>query len=510
MKQKYTDINTQNIDSEYENYRADEILRYSWIKMLVGSLVVLFYLWTDLHVKQSVFSAAFRLIPLFSIFIFISLQLLVFKRDKRNVLLFFNMVIVSLIIMMYGIIIVDSKTPFFYQSTEGAILVLAIAGIEMRGNIKTILLSFIVPMFLMITFLIFYFDWNELNIMHITHLLALGVVSSVYCIVKERVHYNTFKTKMYLEFEKQRGEELNQSLHEHAEEINAQKEEISVQRDEAELQKQQLESQKIELVSNLKYATRLQSAIQPSQEYLSKILPDCFVLSKPRDIVSGDFYWAANVDEWAYFAVADCTGHGVSAAFMSIIGITSLNEIIKEEQSLTPALLLNKLREKIIAMLHQSNEVLDSKDGMDVAMCAFHRKSGRLIFSGANSSLVIVRNQAFIPELKHIKGDKMPVSVHLRMDSFNNIEFELMTGDMVYLFSDGYSDQFGGTKGKKIKMKQFKTLLNQNSHLPLKEQHAFLQQYIDRWMKVQNTVYDQTDDITVMGVRIIVGHEAKS
>ena len=199
--------------------------------------------------------------------------------------------------------------------------------------------------------------------------------------------------------------------------------------------------------------------------------------------------------------VADCTGHGVSAAFMSILGITFLNETIREFEGLTPGLILNRLRNLIVETLHQSSESFNNQDGMDISLCAYNSVSRRLIYAGANSSMLLIRNNAFIPEIKHVKGDKMPVSVYIRMDSFTNQEFQIQTGDQVYLYSDGFADQFGGPKGKKLKLRHFKDLIVQNSTLTMREQKKNLTQFWDKWTSQYSERYEQTDDIIILGLK---------
>ena len=403
--------------------------------------------------------------------------------------------------MIYGIIIVDHGTPYFTQSTEAALLILAIVTIELRGSLKTILAIFMLPIILLVIFFAVSTSISKIELMLLSHQLAFAVIGVLYSSIKERVSFDAFKTQLNLENEKRKTEELVNSLTEYTEEIKTQKEEISVQRVQSEYQRLMLEKQKQEQHSNLSYASKIQVSLLPSTDILKKNFDDFFVFMNPRDVVSGDFYWSAKVGEWTYFAVADCTGHGVSAAFMSILGITFLNETIREYEGLTPWLILNRLRNLIIDTLHQSSEVLNNQDGMDISLCAYNSKSRRLIYSGANSSILLIRNNAFIPEIRHIKGDKMPVSVYLRMDSFTNQEFIMQPGDQIYLYSDGFSDQFGGIKGKKLKMSHFKDLIIQNSQLTMREQKKMLTHFLESWTNQPQTRFEQTDDILILGLK---------
>jgi len=486
---------------QYVIHRANEILRYGWIKVLVGTAFVLYYAWSDIYFKNSYFSSIFRFIPVFASFLFISLHLLIFKRSKSLVLLFYNFFYYSLIIMVYSIVIIDYGTPYFTISSEGALLVLAITVIELKGNMKTIISVFLTPLFFVVLLLILSSNITKFEIMFMVHQVTFAFVGIVLCGIKEQVNFNAFKIKLNLENEKTKTDELVNSLTEYTEEIRSQKEEISVQRDQSEFQRQLLEFQRQEQLSNLSYASRIQLSLLPSNDILKKNFDDYFIIIKPRDIVSGDFYWSAKVNDWTYFAVADCTGHGVSAAFMSILGITFLNETIREFEGLTPGLILNRLRNLIVETLHQSSDSFNNQDGMDISLCAYNSVSRRLIYAGANSSMLLIRNNAFIPEIKHVKGDKMPVSVYIRMDSFTNQEFQIQTGDQVYLYSDGFADQFGGPKGKKLKLRHFKDLIVQNSTLTMREQKKNLTQFWDKWTSQYSERYEQTDDIIILGLK---------
>ena len=422
---------TDLIDKQYFIHRANEILRYGWIKLLFGSLIIFIYAWLDYYYKHNPISSIIRFLPIFAAFLFIIFHLLLFKQSKLFVLAFYNLFYVSLLIMINIIIFLEYNTSYLNQSTEAGILILTIVSLEIRGNAKTILSIFSIPILFLIC--AFFLNKNILisDYILISHQIAFAVIGTVYCLIKENINFEAFKTQLNLHNEKQKTEELLNSLTEYTEEIKSQKEEISVQRDQAEAQKIMLERQKIEQQSNMAYASKIQQSLLPTNDILKRNFDDYFVILKPRDIVSGDFYWSAKVGDLTYFAVADCTGHGVSADFMSILGVTFLNETIREFEGLTPGLILNRLRNLIIETLHQNNEIMNNQDGMDISLCSYNNVTGKLFFAGANSSMLLIRNNPFLPEIKQIKGDKMPVSVYLRMDSFTNQEFQIQPGDQV-------------------------------------------------------------------------------
>ena len=290
-------------------------------------------------------------------------------------------------------------------------------------------------------------------------------------------------------------------------EITAQRDEIEAQRDLAADQRDLISEQKQELTDSIHYAYRIQSAVIPSDEYISSLLPDYFILYKPRDIVSGDFYWIGKQNNKVIVLAVDCTGHGVPGAFMSMLGVAFLNEIVNKENITSPADILNKLREYIIKALKQKGKEGESKDGMDVAAITIDTQTNKLEYSGANNPLYIVKGEKVkeiskkfeeFEALTEIKPNKQPVSIHIKMESFINHEINLQKGDTIYIFSDGYPDQFGGPKGKKFKYKAFRHLLLENIKKPMKEQKEILDSTFEEW----KGNLDQIDDVVIVGIKI--------
>jgi tetratricopeptide (TPR) repeat protein len=292
------------------------------------------------------------------------------------------------------------------------------------------------------------------------------------------------------------------------EQITQQKEEIQSQRDLVVQQRDLIMEQKQEITDSIHYAYRIQSAAIPPHEQLRERISDYFVFYRPRDIVSGDFYWIGKQDGKIIIIAADCTGHGVPGAFMSMLGIALINEIVQKENITRPSEILNKLRDSIIKALQQSgkNDPVDSgqttkptyssnvKDGMDVATVTIDIEKGILEFAGANNPLYLIRNN----ELLEKKGNKMPVSIHIQMEPYLNHEFSVNKGDNIYIFSDGFPDQFGGPKGKKFKYQPFKELLTGISDSPMPHQKIILEQKFNEW----KGDFDQIDDVLVIGIKI--------
>jgi serine phosphatase RsbU (regulator of sigma subunit) len=256
-----------------------------------------------------------------------------------------------------------------------------------------------------------------------------------------------------------------------------------------------IEAQKQEITSSIEYASRIQMAMLPIENHFRTSFSDHFIIFKPRDIVSGDFYWIGEDEKHIFFTVADCTGHGVPGAFMSALGISTLDEIIANYPDLKANTVLNLLREKIKTSLHQTGKQGEATDGMDVAFCILHKNRNTFEFSGAYNPLFIFHEGEF----REFRADRMPIGIYYgEKGSFTNWEFEVHKGDTIYIFSDGFSDQFGGPNGFKYMKYNLKKLLIGINYLPMIEQRIILENEFERW---KGSV-DQIDDVTILGVRI--------
>ncbi|MBN2668056.1 MAG: SpoIIE family protein phosphatase [Bacteroidales bacterium] len=287
---------------------------------------------------------------------------------------------------------------------------------------------------------------------------------------------------------------LEKIVIERTQEIRQQKEEIQVQRDHVAHQRDLIIEQKQEITDSINYASRIQSAVIPSKNYVSSILKDYFIFYQPRDIVSGDFYWIGEEDSKIIVIAADCTGHGVPGAFMSMLGVAFLNEIVKKEKVYMPDQILNHLRDKIIQALKQNKEEGSSKDGMDVAAYTFDLKQNKIYFSGANNPLYLISDK----QLTEIKGNRMPVAIHAIMEPFECSEITIKKGDALYVFSDGFADQFGGPKGKKYKYKAFKELLLKIHSDSMQKQELLIKEEFTKW----KSKHEQVDDVLVIGFKV--------
>jgi ligand-binding sensor domain-containing protein/serine phosphatase RsbU (regulator of sigma subunit) len=271
--------------------------------------------------------------------------------------------------------------------------------------------------------------------------------------------------------------------------------EIECQKNEIESQRDMINEKNASIMSSITYARNIQNYLLPPTELLDKLFPDNFILNKPKDIVSGDFYWLTEKNGKIVFTVADCTGHGVPGAFMSILGITLLNEIVNIHGITRSDDIVANLRERVIQSLQQERKDISSKDGMDISLCVLDPRLKRIQFTGGINDLIFIRDE----KLNVLKADRFPVGAYDDYQGFFSIhEVEYKKGDVFYLCSDGYRDQFGGDFDKKFLRQNFYLTLLEIHRLPLAEQKMALEKKLIEWMKDN----PQTDDITVMGVRL--------
>jgi serine phosphatase RsbU (regulator of sigma subunit) len=293
--------------------------------------------------------------------------------------------------------------------------------------------------------------------------------------------------------------EANEELKQTVEELDATNENLNELNDSLREQKTIIEKKNQDITSSINYAARIQNAILPKTESIEKSFGEAFVFFRPRDIVSGDFFWHAEKNNTAFFAVADCTGHGVPGSLMSMIGIQILNGAVFEKNLHSPALILSALSAQIRSTLRQ--EETNTNDGMDIALLSLTREkdSATLCFAGAMNSVYVFQNG----ELNEIKGNKMAIGGKMIRDNdFNEQQIILQKGEKMrfYLTTDGFYDQFGGEKDKKYLSKRFRELLEKIQELPLKMQEKSIEKEFDRW-KGKNP---QLDDVTVAGAEIFV------
>ncbi len=288
-------------------------------------------------------------------------------------------------------------------------------------------------------------------------------------------------------------------IEEKNEELNQQNEEIIAISEQIEYQNGALKHHNNQILASISYAKRIQESILPSDAYFKQSLPESFVLYKPKDVVSGDFYWMARVENCVFWAAVDCTGHGVPGAFMSIVGANGLKKIVLERNELNPAVILNQLTDHVIESIQSTREGQEVKDGMDIALCCLDLDTKELKYAGAYNPLWIIRKNG--TEVEQIKGTKRPIGRFNRkiVPEFENHTMLLNQGDQVYIFSDGYADQFGGNEGLKFGSRTMRSLLLDIASLSMQDQLAQLEKTHKDW---RGRKEEQLDDICVIGVRV--------
>lgn len=330
---------------------------------------------------------------------------------------------------------------------------------------------------------------------------ALLMLLGIYLIIRMRER-RLMRDKQVLEL---RVEERTEEIRQQKDQIQQASEEIMAKNESLNAAYCEIEEQNESIKQSISYAMRIQTAILPLDRQFQENFEDHFILFKPRDIVSGDFYWLKQQGERIYFAAVDCTGHGVPGALMSMMGYSMLNEIIVRHEGIAPADVMLKLHEGISIALKQDYENAEDhqrqNDGMDVAICCFDRSVNKLYFTGANRPLYKVLNG----ELEVIKGNRASIGGRVLKKKnatsdekrFETIEIPVEAGSWIYIFSDGYPDQFGGPDGRKFMIKRLRDLITEAAAKPSKEQHQLLDQEIENWKANE----EQTDDILLMGIK---------
>ena len=316
----------------------------------------------------------------------------------------------------------------------------------------------------------------------------------VLLIISSRAYLRKQKDMQELEKQKKEIEGQRNEIGAQRDEIEAQRDEIEAQRDLVQEQKEQIEKNHHEVTSSIDYAMRLQDAMLPGPTLLEEHFSGHLIFFRPKQKVSGDFYWWAKSENSLVIAVADCTGHGVPGAFMSLLGASLLKEVVNREGITTPGPILDRLREEVIEALNQKGAMGEQKDGMDMALVSIDPNSLLCQYSGANSALYLLRRG----KIRIYQADHMPLSYYEEMHPFKTHEIQLEAGDQLYLFSDGYADQFGGERRKKFKYSRFRQLITEHADLSMPRQQQVLSDTIRTWQGKN----EQIDDMVIVGIRI--------
>lgn len=300
----------------------------------------------------------------------------------------------------------------------------------------------------------------------------------------------------------QQKEELQaqaNNLQDMNEELGSTNELLKLSKSELEQKNIEIDKKNEDITSSIKYAKRLQEAILPSETEFKQLFSDYFIVFKPRDIVSGDFYMLEKVDKYTILAVADCTGHGVPGGFMSMLATTLIHELMRYKDLTKTGEFLDSLRRKVISALKQDANKKVIGDGLDIAFTVIDSDENKLYFSGAYNPLFIFRNDKFI----EIKADKMPIGNYIgKTRPFTTKTFDLEKDDQIYLFTDGFKDQYGGKNFRKFLNKNFKKLLFDNRKLPMDKQKQIILETFEKWINPDGKTHKQIDDISIIGIKI--------
>ncbi|ASS47953.1 MAG: hypothetical protein A3D31_01325 [Candidatus Fluviicola riflensis] len=377
----------------------------------------------------------------------------------------------------------------FEQHTFAYIVLFIGAGMLVLWEVR---MSILLLLATVISNIVFYQLNSDLTIKEFVingGLMTLTVLLFSLFLIRSRykLTYNEIKSRLELEQSKKQ--------------LEVQNEQLVDQKVEIESQNLSLEQKNKEITDSINYARNIQLASIPSQEQFNSFFRDSFVLYQPKDIVSGDFYWVYERDQLVYYVTGDCTGHGVPGGFMTMLGLSFLEEIIAGKNIQDPAEVLNMLRDKIINALNQSGTFGESKDGMDITICRLDKTENKLTYASANNDLYLIRKNETgdgIPELFEHKANRQPCGFYHKNDPFTAQTIDLQPGDCIYTLTDGYADQFGGPKGKKFRSKQLQETLVTHSQLSFQEQLAELQKAMDVW----RGDLEQVDDMLIIGIRV--------
>lgn len=346
---------------------------------------------------------------------------------------------------------------------------------------------------------------SDLKFKNINSLMYILIIASLLIIVLSIIFYfssrKKHKTNTLLNLQNQRIKKQKEEILTQRNNLEKLYHSLSCQKERIELQRDVISFKNKNITDGIKYAEMIQKAILPSEKNFKAIFPDSFLLYNPKDIVSGDFYMIEQKDDFIHFAAVDCTGHGVPGAFMSLVGFIELSEVIHKNKARNPSEILTELNRRVNKTLHQNHKNNANKEGMDLALCTYRKSSFELEFSGAFNPLYIVRNGV----LHEYKGDPYPIGISAgeKEVRFTNHKIQMHPGDSIYIFTDGYIDQFGGPRRKKFLRKRFKNALIDNSYYSMKEQKDILTRTFFEW----KGEHEQIDDVLVIGIKIPeIGH----
>ncbi len=476
-----------NIKTEFFVYIEKKTIQHLSKKLLLGILVLTFFSYTDIR-AEAYKSLLSRIVPLG-----IASVLLIFhtfkKKEYRSFKkLIYNIYLFSLFIMMLLKCGIAVDEPILYSVVSGTLLVVFIISIELKTVLKKAILVYFVPITLFYITLSIKYDLTKYQELSLANLYPIVFIGFLVNMAQYYLHYNYFETEHELKIKKDKANTLYNDAIIKNNKLDRKKKEI-------EQQKKKIEEQHSDIVAGIESAERIQKAMFPDTKTFDFKFQDYFILFSPLEKVSGDFYWADQYENKFIYAIADSTGHGVSGALVSMLGISLLNKIINQHKNLQASEILDLLRYEVKKSLKQTDILKDeSTEGMDIALCLIEQETLKLQFAGANCSLYIIRDKEFIV----FKADRQPISIWINERKFKNYNFQLQKNDILYTFSDGFQDQLN-ENNEKYSIKRVKDfLLKISSEKSMKKQKTMIENEHIKWKKYRK----QTDDIIVTGIKI--------
>ncbi len=449
----------ENIKDLFKAEIESTIVKSIRVKTILGLGILSFFVYSDLFIRISIGSLYSRIFPM-SLALFL-LIFSFFTSKKYNLIKtkLYNVFLASLLLMMYAKCVIHAQENDFTPTISGTILVIFLISLDFHANLRNTVIIYFVPTIILGLILSLEFELTREEFLILNNIYPMVILGFTVNRVQKNLRYKNFKANYFLN---------EKSL--------------------------EIEAQNKYITDGINYAKRIQKAMLPTKEIFKNNFKDYFIYYNPREIVSGDFYWAVKHKNLILYATADSTGHGVPGAMISMLGISLLNKVTAHKSEFNAAEILEELRNEVKTSLKQVDIRKDIREGMDMALCIINTENLKLQFAGANSSIYIHRNN----ELSVLKGNRQPIAIWIKERNFTNYEFQLKPDDIIYSFSDGFPDQLT-PKGLKYKTKRFKEHLLKIANYPMNEQLEMLKNEFNEWKGHQGV---QTDDLLILGIKI--------
>lgn len=512
--------NTPQLKEQYQEEILMKLRRTRIFVLPCYLLTLLYFLYVDIY-KNDFMPAAYARIPALATTALFGMICLNQKFYLKWGYFLHHFSLLVVMGMMTFILSQSVEKPFYNAAITACVMIIVIVLVEEKGGLKVTLPIYLIPAICLSIYFI-YIDIPSKKVSALSNPIAFIMICLVYSQVQERFRWREFLNMKTIQKQREETEKLYEDVLTKNKEIATKKDEISTQNEELtqlneELtvlvetvaqQNKEIQSQNTKITSSITYAKRLQTAILPNSERFEDTFgkDNFFIFYKPKDIISGDFYWLHDDETQVILAVVDCTGHGVPGAFMSVMGSQLLSEIVEQKQIFSPNKILDELHIQIRRILKQ--EHTDNRDGMDIQVIRWQKNNHILQFASAMNPLYYIVNRGLNDEeaqdtIVIIKADKKSIGGYQNEATrvFTLNEIELKESMILYFFTDGYQDQFGGKQGKKFSTGQLQELLLNIQHEDLASQQEILAQRIADWQHEGNEY--QVDDITAIGIRIL-------